>query len=90
MIDSALATRLAPWGFDQVQFDGFIKRLAQTNISNAVTGTLIPPAPEDVRIWRHKWFDVAKWGTVSNIRIGNLQGRQTLYAHRPQQEDIEG
>ena len=48
-IDAALATRLAPWGFDNSQLDGFIGRLAQAATSNAVTGKLTPPAPEDVR-----------------------------------------
>lgn len=48
-IDSALATRLAPWGFDNTQLDAFITRLAQAATSNAVTGQLTPPAPEDLR-----------------------------------------
>ena len=49
-IDPALASRLAPWGFDNAQLDGFIARLAQAATSNAVNGTLTPPAPEDVRV----------------------------------------
>ena len=49
-IDPALATRLAPWGFDNTQLDGFITRLAQAATSNAVTGKLTAPAPEDVRV----------------------------------------
>lgn len=49
-IDPALATRLAPWGFDNAQLDGFIARLAQAATSNAVTGTLTPPAADDVRL----------------------------------------
>lgn len=48
-IDSALVTRLAPWGFDITQLDTFITRLAQAATSNAVTGKLTAPAPEDVR-----------------------------------------
>lgn len=48
-IDSALATRLAPWGFDNTQLDAFIARLAQAATSNAVKGTLTPPAAEDLR-----------------------------------------
>lgn len=48
-IDSALSTRLAPWGFDNDQLDGFITRLAQATTSNAVMGTLTPPSPEDLR-----------------------------------------
>ena len=48
-IDSALVTRLAPWGFDTTQLDTFITRLAQAATSNAVTGKLTAPAPEDVR-----------------------------------------
>lgn len=74
MIDSALATRLAPWGFDQVQFDGFIKRLAQTNISNAVTGTLIPPAPEDVR-------ELPQRGSEAHARLTKL-GKDAIAAKK--------
>ena len=48
-IDPALATRLAPWGFDNDQLDGFIARLAQATTSNAVKGTLTPPNADDVR-----------------------------------------
>lgn len=48
-IDPALATRLAPWGFDNDQLDGFIARLAQATTSNAVKGTLTPPSADDVR-----------------------------------------
>lgn len=49
MIDSALATRLAPWGFDRKQLDGFIARLSEANISNAVKGKLTLPEPGDVK-----------------------------------------
>jgi UTP--glucose-1-phosphate uridylyltransferase len=49
-IDATLASRLAPWGFDNTQLDGFITRLAQAATSNAVTGKLTAPAPEDVRV----------------------------------------
>lgn len=48
-IDPTLAARLAPWGFDPQQLDVFIARLAQPSSSNAVTGTLTPPAAQDVR-----------------------------------------
>lgn len=48
-IDAALATRLAPWGFDHSQLDTFIARLAQADTSNAVKGKLTLPTPEDVR-----------------------------------------
>ena len=48
-IDSALATRLAPWGFDNTQLDAFITRLSQAATNNAVVGTLTPYVPEDVR-----------------------------------------
>lgn len=49
-IDPALAARLAPWGFDPDQLDGFIARLSQPNLSNAVKGTLTLPTPDDVRV----------------------------------------
>jgi UTP--glucose-1-phosphate uridylyltransferase len=48
-IDPTLATRLAPWGFDNAQLDAFITRLSQAATNNAVKGTLTPYAPEDVR-----------------------------------------
>ena len=47
-LDSALRDRLSVWGFDEGQLDAFIVRCAQAPTSNAVKGTLTPPAPEDV------------------------------------------
>lgn len=73
-IDAALATRLAPWGFDNTQLDGFITRLSQATTSNAVTGTLTPPAPEDVRV-------LPAPGTAEHRRLVKL-GKDALAAKK--------
>lgn len=74
MIDSALATRLAPWGFDQQQLDGFIARLSQASTSNAVTGTLTGPAPEDVR-------ELPQRGSEAHARLSKL-GKDAIAAKK--------
>lgn len=73
-IDAALATRLAPWGFDNDQLDGFIARLAQANVSNAVTGTLTPPSPEDLR-------ELPTPGSDEHRRLSRL-GKDALAANK--------
>jgi UTP--glucose-1-phosphate uridylyltransferase len=72
-IDDALAARLAPWGFDSSQLDAFIDRLAHTT-SNAVKGTLTPPAPEDVRT-------LPEPGSAEHRRLTKL-GRDALAAKK--------
>lgn len=47
-LEPALLARLAPWGFDERQLDGFIIRCTEAATSNAVKGPLTPPAPGDV------------------------------------------
>ena len=42
-----LVKRLAPWGFDRNLLETFSAR-ARASESNAVKGTLTPPAPEDI------------------------------------------
>lgn len=49
-LDTALLARLAPWGFDATLLERFVARLAEPNTSNAVTGHLTAPAPEDIRV----------------------------------------
>ena len=72
-IDDALATRLAPWGFDPAQLDGFLGRLSTTT-SNAVTGTLTAPAAEDVRA-------LPEPGTAEHRRLTKV-GREALAAKK--------
>ncbi|MBL8916954.1 MAG: UTP--glucose-1-phosphate uridylyltransferase [Archangium sp.] len=69
-LDSALLTRLAPWGFDSSQLDAFAARCSQPASSNAVKGTLTPPAKEDVRALPEK-------GTPEHARLSAL-GRAAL------------
>ena len=73
-IDPALATRLAPWGFDNSQLDGFIARLAEANTSNAVTGVLTAPAAEDVRL-------LPAPGTEEHRRLVKV-GREAISARK--------
>jgi UTP--glucose-1-phosphate uridylyltransferase len=47
-VDAATLERLAPYGFDPGALEAFRARLAGPAASNAVKGTLVPPAPEDV------------------------------------------
>jgi UTP--glucose-1-phosphate uridylyltransferase len=46
-IDDATRAALAPYGFDEATLARFARRVGDT-ASNAVKGTLTPPAPEDV------------------------------------------
>lgn len=69
-LDSALLSRLAPWGFDSAQLDAFAARCSQPASSNAVIGTLTPPAQEDVRVLPEK-------GTPEHTRLSAL-GRAAL------------
>lgn len=69
-LDSSLLARLAPWGFDAQQLDAFAARCGQPASSNAVKGTLAPPAKEDVRALPEK-------GTAEHTRLSAL-GRAAL------------
>lgn len=69
-IDPSLAHRLDPWGFDNSQLDAFVARLSQANVSNAVTGTLTGPTPEDVRV-------LPKPGSPDHQRLSAL-GKKAL------------
>lgn len=47
-LDAATRASLAPYGFDEAALAAFAARLGTTQ-SNAVKGTLTPPAPDDVK-----------------------------------------
>ena len=47
-VDATTQRSLAPYGFDLAALEAFRARLAGPAASNAVKGTLTPPAPEDV------------------------------------------
>lgn len=64
-IDAALLSRLSPWGFDTAQLDAFATRCGQPATSNAVKGTLTPPAKEDVRV-------LPEPGTAEHTRLKAL------------------
>jgi UTP--glucose-1-phosphate uridylyltransferase len=72
MIDDAIATRLAPWGFEPAQLQAFIARLAKGPESNAVKGVLTPPGAGDVRA-------LPEPGTAERARLAAL-GHQALAA----------
>ncbi|MFO0599968.1 MAG: UTP--glucose-1-phosphate uridylyltransferase [Myxococcaceae bacterium] len=73
-LDPALLQRLSPWGFDPAQLDVFAARCAQPTTSNAVTGTLTPPAAEDVRLMPVK--GTAEWERLAALGRAALEKQQ--------------
>ncbi len=73
-IDTALASRLAPWGFDNEQLNTFVTRLTATTTSNAVLGKLTPPSADDLRL-------LPRPGTAEHQRLTAL-GKAAIAAKK--------